>query len=69
MIKSKSDYFTTTEAAEIIGFHPDYVRRLILDGKIKAERLGRNWIIKLSDITKIKRQRFPREKKRNGKRK
>jgi len=71
MTRSRSNLFTVTEAAEIIGFHPDYVRRLILEGKVKAQKLGKNWFLRMFDIAKVKRQRFPRIKgsKRNGKRK
>jgi len=61
MIKNRGSYYTTIEAANILGFTPDHVRRLIQRGKIKAEKLGTCWIIKKTDLT-IKRQRFPRDK-------
>ena len=61
MIKNRANYYTTQEAANVLRFHPDYVRRLILQGKINAEKLGRNWLIKKKDLAKVKRQRFPRQ--------
>ena len=62
MIKSKSNYVTSAEAAESLGFSPDHVRKLINQGRIKAEKLGRNWIIEKKSLDKIHRQRFPRHK-------
>lgn len=62
MIKSKDNYLTSAEAARALGFSHDYVRKLILQGKLKAEKLGRNWIIEKRDLRKIHRQRFPRTK-------
>lgn len=35
-----SDWITTTEAAELSGYHPEYIRHLIREGKIKAELKG-----------------------------
>lgn len=55
MIKRTSDYLTTLEAANIAGFTPDHIRKLIVSKKLKAEKLGNNWLIKMKDILKIKR--------------
>lgn len=63
MIKNKSVFVTSMEAAMILGFTQDHVRRLILTGKIKAQKLGPNWIIKKTDLKGIVRQRFPRVQK------
>lgn len=62
MIKNKANYMTSTEAAKILGFTSDHVRKLIYQGKIKGEKLGRNWIIEKRYLDKIHRQRFPRNK-------
>ncbi len=62
MIKNKANYMTCAEAAESLGFSPDYMRKLINKGRIKAEKLGRNWIIEKKSLAKIHRQRFPRHK-------
>jgi len=50
-------YYTSAEVAEMLGFTPDHIRRLIMDGKIKAVKLGNNWLIKPKDIKDIKRLR------------
>jgi excisionase family DNA binding protein len=62
MIKSKDNYLTSAEAAQSLGFSPEHVRKLILQGKIKAEKLGRNWIIEKANLENIHRQRFPKHK-------
>jgi excisionase family DNA binding protein len=59
MIKSKN-YLTSAEAAKKLGFSPEYIRKLILEGKIKGEKLGRNWIIEIKNLSNIQRQRFRR---------
>jgi excisionase family DNA binding protein len=61
MIKNRTDYLTSSEAARLLGFTPDHIRNLIYLGKIKAEKLGRNWIIQKKNLEKITRQRFPRK--------
>lgn len=60
MIKNRSNYLTSFEAAALLGFTADHVRRLIARGKIKAEKLGHNWIIPKKSLNKIHRQRFPK---------
>jgi excisionase family DNA binding protein len=54
---SKDNYFTTIDAAKILGFTVDYIRKLIARGKLKAYKLGNNWIIKPKDLKLVKRQR------------
>lgn len=55
-------YITTFQAAEMLNITPDYVRRLIMNGDIQAEKLGHNWIIRPHHLKKFARQRFPRPK-------
>jgi hypothetical protein len=38
-----SDWITTAEAAQISGYHPKHVRRLILTGKVKGQKFGPTW--------------------------
>ncbi len=61
MIKNKSIYMTSKEAATILGVTPDHIRKLIAQGKIKAEKLGHNWIMDAKSLKKVKRIRFPRK--------
>lgn len=62
MIKNKGNYLTCAEAAKSLGFSQDHVRKLINQGRIRAEKLGRNWIIEKKNLEKICRLRFPRPK-------
>lgn len=62
MITNKEYYITSAEAAKRLNFSEDHIRKLISQGKLKAEKLGRNWIIDITDLKQIKRQRFPRIK-------
>lgn len=36
---------TTVQAAQLTGYHRDYIRRLVSSGKVKGERLGRDWLV------------------------
>jgi excisionase family DNA binding protein len=62
MIKNKGQYITSREAALELGFTTDHVRKLLQTGKIQGEKLGRNWILPISELRKIRRKRFPKEK-------
>lgn len=41
-------------AAKILGYTPDYIRRLCAKGKIKAQKLGHDWLMSESDLKEIK---------------
>ena len=43
MIKEK--YLTSKEVAKLLGYVPAHIRRLISQGKIKADKIGNTWII------------------------
>ena len=58
----KNKLLTTKMAAEILGFTPDYIRRLIMDGKIAAEKIGHDWLLTETAIRHVKRQRFSEPK-------
>ncbi len=40
-----TDWITTTEAAELSGYHSEHLRELIREGKIKAQKFGIVWQI------------------------
>ena len=37
------DWITTKESAELSGYHPDHLRRLIRAGEIEARKFGIVW--------------------------
>jgi excisionase family DNA binding protein len=44
------ELISPTKAAEVAGCHDDTVRRAIEAGFLPAQRVGRNWIIKRTDL-------------------
>ena len=62
MIKNKTNYLTSAEVADLLGFSPDHIRKLILKGTLKGEKLGRNWIVNKKELQKVQRKRHPRTK-------
>lgn len=59
---AKIKLLTCSMAARILGFTPDYIRRLCGEGKIKAEKLANDWLMPESAIKDIKRQRKKKQK-------
>ena len=61
-------YLTTKQAAEKLNVVPSRIRRMILDGVIKAEKFGRDNVIAEAEIKRIEKlDRKPgRPKKENG---
>lgn len=44
------DWLTTTEAAELSGYHENYIRRIVRAGKVKAQKFGPTWQISHESI-------------------
>jgi excisionase family DNA binding protein len=40
-----TEYLSTTDAAIIAGISARHLVRLIVDGKINAQKVGRNWLV------------------------
>ena len=47
-------YLTTKQCAELLGMSTSWVRYLIIRGKLPAEKMGRDWIVKKEDLDKFK---------------
>lgn len=62
MIKTNSKFITTNEASALSGFSADYIRKLLVAGRIKGEKLGINWILKKKELNKIKRKRHSKKR-------
>jgi excisionase family DNA binding protein len=58
----KDKLITCVVAAQMLGFSADYIRRLCLSGEIKAEKMGKTWIMTHAAIKNIKRQRQTKNK-------
>jgi len=50
-------YINTTEASAIIGITRKGVRELIRKGILKAERVGRDWLVDKKSVDKVKKNR------------
>ena len=54
VIETSAKLLSTTEAAEQLGISRRQVRTLIERGKLSAEKVGRDWFIKASDLRLVK---------------
>jgi excisionase family DNA binding protein len=63
-----AEWITTQEAAELSGYHPEYIRRLVRQGKIQAELKGPMfWISKASFLKFLhEAQKSSQHDKRHG---
>ena len=46
----KTDWITTDEAQLLSGYHPVHLRKLLLSGKIKGQKWGRQWQVSRSSL-------------------
>ena len=44
------DWITTAEAIELSGFHPVHLRKLLLSGRIKGKKWGREWQVSRTSL-------------------
>jgi excisionase family DNA binding protein len=52
-----ADWITTVEAAQMSGYHVNYVRRLIKSGRIKGKKMwGRDWMVSRASLLTHVRQ-------------
>lgn len=60
----KARWIGTAEAAKRLRVSPQRVRVLIATERLPAELIGGNWIIRVSDLKKVKNRRPGRPKKK-----
>lgn len=67
------DWLTAREAAELSGYHLESIRRLIRDGKIKAQKFTFVWMVDRSSLLAYvedsKRSEDSRKGPKDGRRK
>ena len=61
-----ADWITTTEAAELSGYHPDHLRELIRDGQIAAVKKGNAWWVDRKALVAYLKAAQKAEDKRRG---
>lgn len=45
-----NEWLSVSEAAELSGYHPEYIRRLIRDGEIVAKKFSIVWQVKRTSL-------------------
>jgi excisionase family DNA binding protein len=60
-------WITTAEASRVSGYRRVHVRRLAHEGKVRAQRIGRLWLVHKGDLLEYKANVRPgRPRKTNG---
>ena len=54
-----SKTLTAQEAADILGYHPDYMRHLLRQGVVEAQQFNRVWMIDQAEAERIKALQGP----------
>lgn len=49
-----TEWITTNEAADLTGYSPEYIRRLLRNGRFLALKFGRDWLLKRADVLEYK---------------
>ena len=57
---------TAKQAAEILGVHHSRVRVLIREGRLPAQKVGRDWVIMEPDLELVRVRKPGRPKKQKG---
>ena len=55
-IHGMAEWISVTEAASLSGYHPDHLRELIREGKLKARKIVTVWQIDRASIEAYKRK-------------
>jgi excisionase family DNA binding protein len=64
--KSRMNLLNTQQAAEKLGIDPSRVRRLILDGRLPAQKIGRDHLINEEDLALVAERKPGRPPKIEG---
>lgn len=60
------EWITTQEAAELSGYHPDHLRRLIRAGEIRARKLSFLWLVSRQSLLEYLRNAEESDDSRRG---
>ena len=61
------EWLTTEQAAELSGYHPDHIRRLVRGEQITAKKWGQAWMISRDSLTYYLEQSALKGEKRGPK--
>ena len=60
------EWITTQEAAELSGYHPDHLRRLIRAGEIRARKLSFLWLVSRQSLLEYLKKAEESDDSRRG---
>jgi excisionase family DNA binding protein len=60
------EWITVTEAARLSGYHPEYLREMIRNRKIKARKFGPLWQVNRSSLLEFLKEAEKSGDKRRG---
>jgi len=52
---AKEEWLTVNEAAELSGYHPEHIRRLVRQGAITAKKFSIVWMVSRESLFKYKK--------------
>jgi excisionase family DNA binding protein len=61
-----NNLISLSEAASISGLSPDHLRRLAEQGKLRAKKIGRNWVTTKEALSDYIEKRRPRGRPKTG---
>ncbi len=61
------DWVSTYDAARLMGFHPDHVRRLVRSQQLEARKWGNAWMIRRRSLSRYLADTKAKGKKRGPK--
>lgn len=59
-----NDVMTTSQVATLLQLSPDYVRLLCRTNKLRAKKIGNDWLITAKDVKYLKRNKVGRPKEK-----
>jgi len=69
-MQTSTEWLTTSESADMSGYHPEYIRELLRDGKIEGRKFGIAWQVSrqslFADIDTIEEEGEGREVARSS---
>lgn len=66
MTAMDEDWISVTEAVQISGYHPDHLRELIREGRIKARKIVTVWQVSRTNLVAYIAEAKKSEDKRRG---
>ncbi len=61
------EWITTQEAAELSGYHPDYIRKKVREGRIRGRKVVIVWLVSRKSLEAYLKEQGKRGEKRGRK--